>query len=126
MTEGASNRLSEPKRSSSSANGNTLVLRLLLPESFFAVSVDTGNVSTEGLGEISASEGGEDEEVGKAVGADELGRVGLACFWLDLSGKPEPDGLGFGAGTSPLLVASSSPTDLWAACCLAVLDWGLR
>lgn len=49
------NRLSEPKRSSSSEGGSTFVLLLSLLESFFS-SFDTGSVSAEGLREGSGRE----------------------------------------------------------------------
>lgn len=45
---------SEPKRSSSSGAGSTLLLSLL--ESFFPAVVDTGSVSTEGLEDVSGTE----------------------------------------------------------------------
>lgn len=59
--------------------------------------------------------------------AAELGAVGLECARLDLSGegKPKPDRLEFEPGTS-MPTVSSSIIDLWAACCLAALDCGLR
>lgn len=66
--------------------------------------------------------------MGRAVGAAELGSVGLARAWLDLSGggKTKRERLRFGPAKSPPAVSASSAMDLWAACCLAALDWGLR
>lgn len=62
------------------------------------------------------------------MGTAELGGVGLARVWLDLSGegKTKPDRPEFDPGASPPRVSSLSTIDLWAACCLAALDWGLR
>ena len=66
--------------------------------------------------------------MGEAVVALEFGGVGLACFWLDMSdgGKTKPETLGLDTGTSTPGVTSLFSTDLWADCCLAALDWGLR
>lgn len=54
VTEVAPKKPSEPKRSSSSGAGSTLLLSLL--ESFFPVVVVTGSVSTEGLEDVSGTE----------------------------------------------------------------------
>lgn len=76
------NRSSEPKRSSSSDDSDTFTpLLFFVPE-----LVDTGSGSSDGLGEISESEGREGEGVGKIGGVVELGGVGLKCFLLDSLG----------------------------------------
>lgn len=114
-------RLSEAKRSSSSEGSSTLVLLLSLLEFFLSVFVNSGSVGATGLGAASERGGREGEAAGKAVDAAELVGVRLVCAWLDLpDGKTKPDRLEFDPGIT------SSTADLWAACCLAALDWGLR
>lgn len=62
----------------------------------------------------------------EAVGLVEISGVGLPFAWLFSSdeGAAEAARLELGFETSLLLLWSA--TDLWAACCLAVLDGGLR
>lgn len=64
----------------------------------------------------------------EAAGLVEVSGVGLPFAWLFSSdeGAAEAARLELGFETSLLLLWSSSATDLWAACCLAVLDCGLR
>lgn len=124
MTEVAPNRLSEAKMSSSPGDGSTLVLLL----SFFPPFVDTGSFGT-GAVETSERDGGEGEgeEAGGRAGSAKLGNIGPACVWLDLSGggNAKAGRLGLGPGTSPPSATPLSSKALWAACCLAALDWGL-
>lgn len=119
------NRLSEPKRSSSSGDSSSSLLLLLSFTESFSALEDTGSFSSDGLAEVWEGKG---EEEGSAVGAAKLVIVGLAREWLDLSDVAEgkPDRMGFGPRTSPLRVPPLSSIDFRAACCLAVLDWGLR
>lgn len=109
-TEADPNRPSEANRSSSVVC-STLVLLLLPLEglSFPAFLVD-GSVKMRGRGVASATE--ETEAAGKSVEA----------AWLDVSaeGKTKPDGPELDS------TACSSAADVFAACCLAALDCGLR
>lgn len=130
--EVAPNRLSVAKMSYSSEGGSTLLLLLSLLESFFTAFLDSGSVSTRGLGTASGREAVGGEAAGKAEEAAEeaaeVSGVGLTVAWLFLcgKGKTKPVRLELDLKTSLLLLCSSSATDLWAACCLAALDWGLR
>lgn len=118
-TEVGPKRLSEAKRSSSSEGSSILLLSLL--EFFFSAFVNSGSVGATGLGAASERGGRDGEAAGKAVEAAELVSGRLACAWLDLAdGKTKPDRLEVDPGIT------SSTADLWAACCLAALDWGLR
>lgn len=103
------NRSSEAKRSSSVVC-STLVLLLPLADLSFPAFLVPGSVKIRGRGVTSDTE--ETEAAGKSVEA----------AWLDLSvvGKNKPDGPEFDS------TASSSAADVFAACCLAALDWGLR
>lgn len=109
MAEVDPKRPSEAKRSSSVVC-STLVLLLPLVDLSFPAILVPGSVKIRGRGFASDTE--ETEAAEKSVEA----------AWLDLSaeGKTKPDGPEFDS------TASSSAAEVFAACCLAALDWGLR
>lgn len=108
-TEADPNRPSEPNRSSLVVCSTLVLLPPLKGLSFPAFLVD-GSVKMRGRGVASATE--ETEAAGKSVEA----------AWLDVSaeGKTKPDGPELDS------TACSSAADVFAACCLAALDCGLR
>lgn len=114
------NRLSEAKMSYSSEDGSNLLLPAFLLESL----LDSGSVSTRGLGVAS----GGDADGTEAEDFVEVSGVGLLFAWLFLSdeGTAELARLELRFKTSLLSLRCSSGPDLWAACCLAALDGGLR
>lgn len=102
------NRPSEAKRSSSVVCSSLVLLLPLANLSIPAFSLP-GSVKIKGREVASDTE--ETEAAGKSVEA----------AWLDLSaeGKTKPDGAEFDS-------TASSAADVFAASCLAALDWGLR
>lgn len=103
------NRPSVAKRSSSVVC-STLVLLLPLADLSFPAFLVPGSVKIRGRGV--ASDTDETEAAGKSVEAARLD--------LSAEGRPKLDGLEFES------IASSSAAEVFAACCLAALDWGLR